>query len=154
MDRNRVIGQDGGLPWRLPADLAHFKRQTSGHHIIMGRKTWESIGRRLPNRTMVVVSRRVGYEASGCVVVDSLRAGLDAARRAGETEAFVVGGASLYREALRLADCVHLTEVDAEVEGDVHFPEIGPGWAEVSRQPHPQDERHPFPFSFVVLERL
>ena len=151
--RNGVIGRDGDLPWRLPRDLAYFKERTMGHHVIMGRRTWESIGRPLPGRSFVVVSRRQGFEAPGCRVVSSLSAALELAREAGEDEAFVIGGAALYAEALGRADRIYLTEVQADVDGDVTFPALGEGWREVAREGHPADERHAYAVAFVVLER-
>lgn len=133
MARNRVIGIQGRLPWHIPADLKRFKALTMGHHIVMGRKTWESIGRLLPGRTTVVVTRRKGYPVSGGLVVHSLEDALAAA--AADDEIFIIGGGELYREALSYADRIYLTEVDADFEGDTWFPELDPGqWREASRE--------------------
>lgn len=121
--RNGVIGRDGDLPWRLPEDLRHFKRTTRGHAVIMGRKTWESIGRPLPGRTNIVVTRQAAYEAPGCSVVHSLEEGLELAWQTDE-EPFVIGGAGLYAAALPLATRLELTEVHEEVQGDTFFPPI------------------------------
>ena len=116
MARNRVIGRDNALPWRLPADLAYFKRVTMGHPVIMGRRTYESIGRPLPGRHNIVVSRNRAFHAPGCTVVGSLE---EAWRAAGDAdEACVIGGTTLFRETLPIADRIHLTEVEADVEGD------------------------------------
>ena len=152
MDRNRVIGRDNRLPWRLPADLAYFKRVTLGHPVIMGRRTWESIGRPLPGRQNIVVSRNPDYRAHGATVVGSLREAWQAAGDA--DEACVIGGTSLFAEALPQADRIHLTEVEAEVQGDTHFPAFDrTQWVEREVARHPRDERHEFPFRIVLLER-
>lgn len=152
MDERGGIGRDGGLPWRLPADLQRFKALTMGKPIIMGRRTWESIGRPLPGRANIVITRQAGYAAPGAAVVDSLSAALAAA---GEVpEACVIGGAEIYREALPLADLIHLTRVHGVVEADTFFPQLsGDEWTEVSVSPQPADERHALPFSFVELRR-
>ena len=150
--RNGVIGRDNRLPWRLPADLAYFKQATMGHPVIMGRRTWESIGRALPGRKNIVVSRNPRYEAPGATVVGSL----DEAWResAGAEEACVIGGTSLFEEALRVADRIHLTEVEAEVPGDTWFPDFDRSdWAEREIARHPRDERHEHPFRILLLER-
>jgi dihydrofolate reductase len=152
MDRNRVIGRDNRLPWRLPADLAYFKRVTLGHPVIMGRRTWESIGKPLPGRKNIVVSRNPDYEAPGATVVGSLDEAWKAAE--GASEASVIGGTSLFSEALAKADRIHLTEVDAEVTGDTWFPEFDRSrWSEREVERHARDERHEHPFRIVVLER-
>jgi dihydrofolate reductase len=152
MDRNRVIGRDNALPWRLPDDLAHFKRVTMGHPVIMGRRTWESIGKALPGRLNIVVSRNPRYAAPGCTVVPSLDAAWKAAGEA--AEACVIGGTSLFEAALATADAIHLTEVDAEVPGDTYFPPFDrSAWIEHEVQRHPADARHAHPFRIVRLER-
>jgi len=152
MARNRVIGRDNQLPWRLPADLAYFKRVTMGHPIIMGRRTYESIGRPLPGRLNIVVSRSPQFSAPGCTVVPSLA---EAWRAAGDAEEVcVIGGTSIFAEALPAADRIHLTEVEAEVPGDTWFPEFDRGeWTEREVERHAPDERHAYPFRIVVLER-
>jgi len=152
MARNRVIGRDNRLPWRLPADLAYFKGVTMGHPVIMGRRTWESIGRPLPGRQNIVVSRNRAYGAPGATVVGSLD---DAWRAAGDVEeACVIGGTSLFAEALPHADRIHLTEVQAEVEGDTYFPPFDRSqWVEREVARQARDERHEHPFRIVVLER-
>lgn len=152
MARNRVIGRDNRLPWRLPADLAYFKRVTMGHPVIMGRRTWESIGRPLPGRQNIIVSRNRDYSAAGATVVASLD---DAWRAAGDVEeACVIGGTSLFAEALPHADRIHLTEVEAEVEGDTYFPPFDRSqWVEREVTRQARDERHEYPFRIVVLER-
>lgn len=153
MAANGVIGKDNTLPWRLRADLARFKRLTMGHHLLVGRKTWESIGRPLPGRTMVVITRRDGFSADGIRVAGSIDEALEIARRAGETEAFVAGGAEIYRQVLERADRLYLTRIHAAIEGDTFFPELdGSRWREVAREDREPDERNPYPFSFVDYE--
>jgi dihydrofolate reductase len=133
MARNRVIGVRNTLPWHLPEDLKHFKALTMGHHIIMGRKTYESIGRPLPGRTTVIVSRDEGYTQAGCLTATSIDAAIAACE--GDTEIFFVGGAEMYRQVLERADRLYLTEIQADYEGDAWFPEVDPGvWQEASRQ--------------------
>ena len=153
MDRGRVIGAEGKLPWHLPADLKHFRAITWGKPIVMGRKTHESIGRPLPGRENIVVSRTPGFESPGCVVVRSTEEALIHIREA--LEVMVVGGAALYAETLPLAHRIYLTEVHAEFDGDVHFPPYDRvAWRERQRIDHPADKLNPFPYSFVLLERL
>ena len=152
MARNRVIGRDNALPWRLPADLAHFKKVTMGHPIVMGRKTCESIGRPLPGRMNIVVTRNREYKAPGCIVVPSLDAAWRAAGDA--TEVCVIGGTSLFTEALPVADVIHLSEVEAEVEGDTYFPEFDRSqWIETEIARQPADERHAYPLRILRLDR-
>ena len=152
MARNRVIGRDNQLPWKLPKDLAYFKRVTMGHPVVMGRRTWQSIGRPLPGRDNIVVTRNAAFEARGATVVTSLDAAWKAAGEAGEV--CVIGGTSLFAEALPIADRIHLTEVDAVVQGDKYFPEFDRGdWVEREVERHPADERHAYPFRILVLER-
>jgi dihydrofolate reductase len=152
MARNRVIGRDNQLPWRLPADLAYFKQVTLGHPVVMGRRTWESIGRPLPGRLNIVVSRNPAFRAPGCTVVGSLEDAWRAA--AGSAEVAVIGGTSLFAEALANADRIHLTEVQADVPGDTYFPEFDRSkWTEREVVRHAADERHAYPFRIVVLDR-
>jgi dihydrofolate reductase len=150
--RNGTIGKDNGMPWHLPADLAHFKRTTLGCPVIMGRRTWESIGRALPGRRNIVVSRTPGFHAPGAEVVASLA---DAWRAvAGAEEAFVIGGAQLYEEALAAADRIYLTDIAGEVAGDTFFPPLPPGeWRETVLGEHPADDRNPFALRFLLIER-
>ncbi|HET9651986.1 MAG TPA: dihydrofolate reductase [Usitatibacter sp.] len=150
--RNGVIGRDNQLPWRLPADLAYFKRVTMGHPVIMGRRTYESIGKPLAGRTNIVVTHNPNYEAPGCIVVNSLKVAWEAAGEA--DEACVIGGTMLFAESLPMADRIHLTEVEADVEGDTYFPPFDRGqWVEQEVARHPADARHQYPFRIVVLER-
>lgn len=153
MDENRLIGANKRLPWRLPADLRHFKRITMGHPIVMGRRTWESIGRPLPGRTNIVVTRQPGYAAEGALVVDSPEAAMEAAGDCDEL--MVIGGARLYEEVLAGAHRIYLTEIHAEFDGDTWFPELNEDeWVCVSREDFEKDERNPYDYSFLVLERV
>ena len=130
---NGVIGRDGGLPWRLPADLAHFKRLTLGHVLVMGRRTYDSIGRPLPGRTTIVVTRQPDWTADGVVVAASVEEALATARRL-DDDVFVVGGAAIYAEAMRVADRMVLTHVEGEYDGDRRFPPVDwTQWREVGR---------------------
>ena len=150
MADNRVIGRDGGLPWRLPADMARFRALTMGKPIVMGRRTHESIGRALDGRTNIVVSRRPRYRAPGCTVTPSFDAALEAASDAAEVA--IIGGASIYERALPVAVRIHLTLVHASVEGDVRFPRIEPeAWREISRTERRADARNRYDLSFVEL---
>lgn len=147
---NRVIGRDNDLPWKLPGDLAHFKQHTLGHPIIMGRKTWESLGRPLPGRLNIVITGNACYTAAGAVVVPSLDAAL-AACPEGESP-YIIGGAQIYRQALPRAQRVIATEVHAVVEGDAHFPEMAPDeWLETSRSASRTENG--YNYEFVVYER-
>lgn len=150
--RNGVIGRDNQLPWRLPEDLAHFKRTTMGRPIVMGRKTWESIGRPLPGRRSLVVSRDPHYGAPGAEVVSSLDEAL--ARTAAEPEVFVIGGAQLYAAAASRAQRLVLTQIDADFEGDAHFAAPDPAhWHEVAREHHGPAAGRAWGFDFVTYER-
>ncbi|CAM4169615.1 dihydrofolate reductase [Bordetella muralis] len=147
---NRVIGRDNALPWKLPGDLAHFKRTTLGSPIIMGRKTWESLGRPLPGRTNVVVSRNTEYAAPGAVVVPTLQAAVQACGDV--ADAYVIGGAQIYEQALPLAQRLIATEVHAVVEGDAFFPALpAEQWREISREPQPAENG--YAYDFVGYER-
>lgn len=154
---NGVIGRAGGLPWHLPADLRRFKRLTTGHHLIVGRATWESVGRPLPDRTFVVVTGRPGYAAPGARVVRSLAEGIRLAREAGDEEPFVAGGAGIYREALErgLVDRLYLTRIRRAYEGDTRFPSFDESlWRVVELERHAAEAEGDRPaFDFVVLER-
>jgi dihydrofolate reductase len=146
---NGVIGAGNAMPWHLPADLRHFKSVTMGRPVIMGRRTFESIGRALPGRTNIVVTRRSRHEAPGCVVVGSLEAAYSAAGAVDEV--FVIGGGELYREAMPHADRLYITEIRAAFDGDTHFPAIDPQrWREVAREVHADGA--PFRFDFVRYE--
>lgn len=153
---NGVIGNNGGLPWRLPNDLAYFKQLTLGHHIVMGRKTFKSLPKRkpLPGRTNLIISRQANFQATGFEVVDSLAAALQLAEQSGETECFVIGGEQIFRLALPLAHRIYLTRIETTLEGDTFFPTLDwNNWQLMSQKAHPADERHPYPYAFTVWER-
>jgi dihydrofolate reductase len=152
LGNNRVIGKDNAMPWHLPADLRYFKRITLGKPIIMGRKTFDSIGRPLPGRTSIIVTRDPDYHADGCVTVSSVDAALQAAK--GAEEVMVIGGAELFNQILGRANRLYLTEIHADFAGDAHFPALDKAeWREVERQDHPADTYNPYPYSFVVLDK-
>lgn len=150
---NGVIGSANRLPWHLPDDLKRFKALSLGKPIVMGRRTYESIGKPLPGRTNIVVSRQPGLAIEGVIVVPSLDAALAAAGTV--PEIVVIGGAEIFRLALPRTDTIHLTRVHARVDGDVHLPGLDPAqWREVAVEHHAADERHQYPFSFVTLQRI
>ncbi|MBR8224022.1 dihydrofolate reductase [Burkholderia ambifaria] len=152
--RNGIIGRDNQLPWKLPEDLAFFKRTTMGAPIVMGRKTHESIGRPLPGRRNIVVTRDATRRFDGCDTVTSLADALALAARDGAAEAFLIGGAQLYAEGLALADKLIVTEIDADFDGDASFPAPDPAhWHEVSREPHQAAAPNTFGYAFVVYAR-
>lgn len=149
---NGAIGKNNALPWHLPADLKHFRRLTLGHPIIMGRRNYESIGRALPDRTNIVITRHMDFHAPGCIVVPALDAAFAAADAADEV--FVVGGADIYAQTMARVDRLHLTLVHANVPGDVFFPAIDWAvWRETARESHQPDARHAYAYSFVTFER-
>ncbi len=151
--RNGEIGRGGGLPWRLPADLAFFKRTTTGHAVIMGRKTFDEVKKPLPGRENIVVTRNRGFAAEGVVAVASLDEAI--AHCSGRGEAFVIGGAEIYRQALPVADRMILSRIDGEFEADTYFPAYDSfAWREVSRERHEADEKNRWACEFVVMERV
>ena len=153
MAENRVIGKDNDLPWRLPADLRHFRRLTLGKPVIMGRRTYESLGKPLPERRNIIVTGNRRYRTAGCMVVHSLEEALEQAAEA--PEAMIMGGGALYAEALPRADRLYLTLVHQVFHGDVSFPEFDPSqWREVEREDHEPDDRNPVAYSFVTLDRV
>jgi dihydrofolate reductase len=150
--RNRVIGIENRLPWRLPEDLAHFKALTLGHPILMGRKTFESLGRPLPGRTNIVITRNPDYRPEGCQVAASIPAAIALCKDADEV--FFIGGAELYAQAIPLADRLYLTEVDIEAEGDAWFPNYErSAFTEISRESHTGEKGDRVGFDFVVYQR-
>lgn len=155
MGNNREIGRGNDIPWYLPADLKYFKKVTTGHPIIMGRKCFESIGKPLPNRTNIIVSRNPEFYIEGCILVHSIGAALAVAQEREAEEAFIIGGGEIYRRGLPLSTKLYLTEIDIEVEdADVFFPEINnQHWKEISSISHPKDAKNPYDYTFRVLER-
>lgn len=156
--RNGVIGRDGDMPWHIRTDLKRFKALTWGRPMVMGRKTWDAIGRPLPGRESVVVTRDEGFSAEGAHVVHSLEAAIEQARALavplGAEEIAVIGGGEIYRQALAIADCLHITEVEAFPPGDAFFPPLDPAlWMEETRAPHEAGESDDHAFAFVTYVR-
>ena len=148
---NNAIGKDNQLLWHLPTDLKHFKTITSGHTIIMGRKTFDSMGKPLPNRRNIVITRNADLKIEGAEVTQSLDEALEKCTT--EHEVFVIGGAEIYKAALEKTDRIYLTRVHKNFEGDAYFPELDPEkWDEIEREDHPADEKNPIDFSFITLE--
>jgi dihydrofolate reductase len=149
---NYAIGKNNQLLWHMPADLKHFKQITSGHTVIMGRKTYDSVGKPLPNRRNIVITRQ-DITIQGCEVVKSVDEALDLC--AGEQEVFIVGGAEIYKLAMSKTNRIYLTIIHHNFDADSFFPEIDyREWKEISRQDHPADEKHAYPYSFITLERV
>lgn len=157
VSENNAIGANGDLLWRLPNDMSHFKTVTLGHHVVMGRKTYESIPpkfRPLPGRKNIVISRHKNFDSEGCVSVSGLQEAVTLAREAGETELMIIGGGEIYREAFALADKIYLTKVHHTFENaDTFFPAINNEWEIVKNESHRADEKHRFSYDFLELER-
>ena len=152
MAKNRTIGINNTLPWRCPEDLKHFKALTMGHHMIMGRKTFDSIGKALPGRTTVIVTRNKNLSFDDCVIAYSLQEAINAC--VGDNEIFIVGGAELYAQSLALADTLYITEIQQDVHGDAHFPEFDQSkWLETSRITQAQETPQPLAYHFVTYQR-
>jgi dihydrofolate reductase len=152
MAKNRTIGVNNTLPWRCPEDLKHFKALTMGHHMIMGRKTFDSIGKALPGRTTVVVTRDKDLKIEGCLIAHSLQDAITLC--AGDAEAFIVGGADIYRQSLQLAGTLYITEIQQDVAGDAHFPEFDKKlWQETARDVRTQETPQPLDYHFVTYCR-
>lgn len=153
MGRNRVIGKDNALPWKLPADMKRFREVTTGHAIIMGRATFESIGKALPNRLNIVMTRDMNYTAEGCRIVHSVEEALQAAE--GNDEVMVIGGTSLFTQFLSLATRIYLTVIDHDFEGDALFPEFNvKEWRETEHHEYEPDEKNVYRYTFLTLERI
>ena len=153
--KNNVIGKDNDMPWHLPADLAYFKQTTLDHHIILGRKNYEAIGRPLPKRTNVLVTRDKEFACSNCVVVHSIEDALLVAKEAGETEAFIIGGGNIYEQSQSYWDKLYLTEIDLDVNGDVFFPKVNwDHWQLLEESYHEKDDKNPYNYSFKVFKRI
>ncbi len=154
IDKNNCIGKDNEIPWYLPADLKYFKNTTIDHPVIMGRKSFESIGRPLPKRTNIVITSNPFFIANGILIADSIDEALNMALSENSDEIFIVGGGKIYQQTQDIWDRVYLTEVDIETEGDTFFPELDPEvWREISRESYEADDKNPFKYHFVVLER-
>ncbi len=154
--KNNVIGKDNQLIWKLSADLKRFKNLTTGHHILMGRKTYESLGKPLPNRTHLVITRNPEFTVpEGHYVFSSVEDAFIFSNKVGADELFVIGGGQIYAETINLCDRLEVTEVETSPEGDTFFPEIDPIiWEEKGREDHPADEKNEYPFSFVTYEKI
>lgn len=153
--KNNVIGRNNDIPWYLPADLKYFKKTTLNHHIIMGRKSFDSIGRPLPKRTNIIVTRNPFFIASNCLVTNSVEEALQIAKDNGETEVFIIGGAQIYELSKELWDRLYLTEVDVDVEGDVHFPGLDMNnWKLISEKAHQADDKNEHDYNFKIFERI
>jgi len=152
--KNNVIGNDNDIPWYLPADLKYFKKITSGHHILMGRKCYQSIGRPLPNRTNVIITRDPFFISTNCLISHSIEEALTIAHDNGEEECFIIGGGTIYEQTQTLWDKLYLTTVDIEPEGDILFPQIDyKKWNILSKEDHLKEGKNEFDYSFSVLER-
>jgi len=150
----RLIGNEGGMPWHLPADLKFFKSVSMGKPIIMGRSTWESIGKALPGRTNIVITRNTSFQAEGCRLAHSVDEALAIAKEESAEEVMIIGGGGIYEQTLDRIDRLYLTRIAAHLVGDTHFPVINPDeWQEISRQEHKADGDNPFDLTFVVLDR-
>lgn len=156
---NGVIGKDNNLIWHLPKDMRFFKETTLGHHVIMGRKNFESIPhkyRPLTDRTNIVITRQSGYKAEGCIIVNSVVAALDIAKNNGDTEPFIIGGGQIYKLALEanLVDKIYLTKINHTFDGDTFFPDLENEWKEVERIDCKADEKHAYDYSFLTFEKI
>ena len=158
LTKNYVIGKNNDLPWHLPDDMRYFMQTTSRHTVIMGRKNYDSIPekfRPLPNRTNIVVTRQPDFVAPGCKVVHALEKGIALAQTLNETEVFIIGGSEIYALGMPFTQRMYLTEIQAEIQGDTHFPSVDKSaWKEVSRVHHPADPRHAYAFDFAVYDRI
>ncbi len=156
MARNRVIGKNNTLPWHLPADLKHFKSLTMGHAIIMGRKTYESIGKPLPGRTNIIVTRQTGFHVPGTTVVNTIEEALVVSKDPSHLsdESFIIGGAELYRQTLKSCHRMYITEIQKDFKGDTFFPEFSrEEWQETERERHQGDDKTDLAYHFVILDR-
>jgi dihydrofolate reductase len=155
LSTNNVIGRDNGIPWRQSTDLKRLKAMTMGHHMIMGRKTWDSLGKPLPGRVMVVISRSDAFAPEGAIVVKSLEDAIRVVEESGDEEPFIAGGAEIFAQSMHRADRMHLTRVHAEVEGDTFFPDFDDvsEWHLVDSEHFEADEKNQYPYSFLTYER-
>lgn len=150
MSKNRVIGNNNSLIWKLPADMKRFKEITTGKIVIMGRKTYESIGRPLPNRRNIIITRNDSYSVDGCEVVNSLEKAIELCNG---SDVMIIGGGDIYTQSLLLADKIHLTIIHEDFHGDTYFPEIGDEWVKVGREDHEPDEKNQHRYSFIDYEK-
>nr|AIA10490.1 dihydrofolate reductase [uncultured bacterium] len=157
LSQNRVIGKNNDLPWKLPDDMKFFMETTKGHHVVMGRKNYDSLKGKfkpLPDRTNIVITRQSELDAPGCIVLHNIPEALLVANKNAEQECFIIGGSDIYKLAMPHTNRLYLTEIQATIEGDTFFPEFNKKeWHEVSRKHHPADERHAYAFDFVIYEK-
>jgi dihydrofolate reductase len=158
LSKNKVIGKDNDLPWRLPDDMKFFMQTTKGHHVVMGRRNYDSLHEKykpLPQRTNIVITRQKDFIASGCMVLHAVEPALEIAEKNAEQECFIIGGAEIYKLAMPYTTRLYMTEIDAVIEGDTYFPDIKKEeWKEVSRKHHPADDRHAYAFDIAVYDRV
>jgi dihydrofolate reductase len=150
ISKNRVIGDSNKLIWNLPADLKRFKEITTGHPIVMGRKTFQSIGRPLPNRRNIIITRDNEFEAKGCEVVNSIEEALLLTN----SDCFIIGGGEIYKQSLQLANQIYITEIDEEFKGDTTFPDLDSSWYISKKEDFKKDEKNPHNYSFIIYERF
>jgi dihydrofolate reductase len=158
LSENRVIGKNNDLPWKLPDDMKFFMETTKGHHVIMGRKNYDSLKGKfkpLPNRTNIVITRQSELDAPGCIVLHNIKEGLLVANKNGEPECFIIGGSEIYDLAMPYTNRLYLTEIQAHINGDTYFPEFNKNeWKEISRTHHDADDRHAYAFDFVIYDKM
>jgi dihydrofolate reductase len=158
LSENKVIGKNNDLPWKLPDDMRFFMETTKGHHVIMGRKNYDSLKGKfkpLPDRTNIVITRQNNLNAPGCIVLNDVEKGIAIARENAEQECFIIGGAEIYKLGMPLTNRLYLTEIKALIDGDTLFPVIEKNeWRETARKHHPADERHAFAFDFVIYDKI
>jgi dihydrofolate reductase len=158
LSKNRVIGKNNDLPWKLPDDMRFFMETTKGHYVIMGRKNYDSLKGKfkpLPDRTNIVITRQKDFAAPGAIVHHDITKAIELASSSGETECFIIGGSEIYELAMPVTNRLYLTEIDAVIDGDTFFPEFRKSdWKEISRRHHPADERHAFPFDIVIYDKI
>lgn len=153
--KNRVIGKDNDIPWYLPADLQYFKKVTLNHTVVMGRNCYNSIGRPLPKRTNIILTRDPYFISSNCIICNSIHDALSQAKKIGEEEIFIIGGGQIYNQTINLWDKLYYTEVDLEVEGDVFFPQIDfSKWKLTSQDKYTKDEKNPHNYNFMIFEKI
>ncbi len=150
VSKNGIIGNDYKMLWHMPNDFKYFKQTTMGHHVLMGRKTFESLGKILPGRTFIIVTRDRSFKVEGAFVVNDIEKGIELAREGGEKELFIIGGGEIYKQTQPMSDVIYLTEIDVVVQGNVSYPLPDPTvWEEVSRKDMPADEKNPYNYSFT-----
>lgn len=154
VSKNGIIGNDYKMLWHMPNDFRYFKEKTMGHHVLMGRKTFESLGKILPGRTFIIVTRDTSFSVEGAHVVNAIDKGIDLARKAGEKELYIIGGGEIYKQTQADSDILYITEIDVVVNGNVSYPLPDKAiWEEVSRKDMPADEKNPYNYSFTEWQK-